>query len=214
MFPVLVQCCCTNALNFASGQGRLQNVRCIKTALGRSGPDDRMNLIDKQQHISGFVQFIHDVFQSFLKLTPVLGSGNHAADVQAQHPFPQQQFRHVALHDPLGKAFRHCALSDARLADQDRIVFSPADQNLDNPHDLRFPSDHRVQFVLLCRSGQVTAEAIQQALFVSATRTSLGRSERHEAGDPSGLIFIPRVFPHLTQQLFPCGRQIDACFAE
>ena len=100
VFPVLVQRRRADALDLTPGQRRFEDICRVEAALGRTGSDDRMDLVNEQQHVPGLVELIHDVLQTLFKLTPVLRPGHHAADVQAHHPFPEQQLRHV--HDLAG----------------------------------------------------------------------------------------------------------------
>ena len=160
------------------------------------------------------MQLVHHVLQPFLKFTPVLRAGHHTADIQAHDPFPHQQLRHIALHNALRQAFGHGALAHAGLTDQHRIILRPPDQDLDNPLNLRFTADHRIQFILLRGSRQIPAVFLQLALVVLVPVSAPGRCKRRESGHPAGRLFVSCVLPHLPEQLLPRGGQIDACFPE
>ena len=68
---------------------------------------------------------------------------------------------HVALSDAHGEALHHRGLSDARLADEDRVVLPPAGQDVhDLPH-LEIAPQHRVDFALLGLLGEIDGVLIQ-----------------------------------------------------
>lgn len=64
----------------------------------------------------------------------------------------QQAVRHVARDDALSQSFSDSRLADARRADEDRIVLSPAAKDLDDPTDFLFPADDRIDFPFLAHS--------------------------------------------------------------
>ena len=59
-----------------------------------------------------------------------------------------QAFGHVAADDALGESFDDGGLADARFADQHRVVFGPARQNLDHAADLLVAADDRIELAL------------------------------------------------------------------
>ena len=206
MLAVFIQGCRADALDFSPAQRRFQDVRGIQAAFRAAGADDRMNFVNEQQDIAGLVQLVQHVFHPLLKFAPVLGARHHAADIQAQHPLAQQHFRHIPLGNPLRQAFRHRAFAHSRFPDQHRIVLRPADQNLNNPLNLVFPADHRIQFIFLRRGRQIPAEFIQQAFTAPLGPARRRGKERHRPA--CRLLIAARVLPHLAQNLLPRRRQI------
>ena len=66
-----------------------------------------------------------------------------------------QGCRHVAGDDALCEAFHHGGFTHARLANQDRVVFGAAAQDLDHTADFLIATDHRVEFAFFRGRGQV-----------------------------------------------------------
>ena len=152
------------------------------------------------------MQLVHHVFEPLLKLSAVFGARHQATHVEAQHPFPPQQLRHVPLNNPLGQSFRYGAFADTGFTDQHGVVLCPANQDLDNPLDFLLPPDHRIQLVFLRCRRQIPAEFIQQALFFLAAPAALPAANlgkgQHAREFAQGLL-VPRVFTHLFQQFLP-----------
>ena len=61
-----------------------------------------------------------------LELTAVLGAGDHQREIEGDHLFIAQKFRHVAAGDLLGQAFGDSRFAHARFAKQHRVVLRPA----------------------------------------------------------------------------------------
>jgi len=84
-----------------------------------------------------------------------------AVHVQRQHPLVLETLRHVPHGHPLRQPLDDGGLPHTRLADQNRVVLFPPTQHLDDPLDLRVPTDHRIQLVLPGGGRQVHAELVQ-----------------------------------------------------
>jgi len=69
-----------------------------------------------------------------------------------------QDFRNGIAGDFLRQTFDDRRFADPGLPDQNRVVFGPAAENLNNPFDFLFAADHRVQFAVLRHFRQVAAE--------------------------------------------------------
>src|SRR6266496_4175753 len=46
-------------------------------AFGRTSPDDRVQLVDEEDHIFGTAYLVHHRFDALFELAPVFCSGNH-----------------------------------------------------------------------------------------------------------------------------------------
>ena len=99
MFPVFLNGRCADQLQLAARQRRFQNVAGIHGALSRAGADDGVNLIDKEQYISGLHHFLQNLFDSLFELAAVLGSRNHTREIQGHEAFVRQSFRHFTAYD-------------------------------------------------------------------------------------------------------------------
>ena len=164
MFAVFVQCRSADHLQFAPAEGRLQDIGGIDAAPGSPCAHQHVDLVDKKDRLRGYDFFDH-LFQPLFKLAPVHGACHQAADIQHQQPFVEQRFGHVTVDDPLGQPFDDRSLADARFADQRRVVFGAAAQNLDHTFDFWLAADHRVELALFGGSSHVVAELVDQRGF-------------------------------------------------
>ena len=161
VLAVLVEGGRAHDLHFAAAQGGLENVRGIHGALGGTGADNRVQLIDEQNDVLRFPDLVHHRLDAFLELTPVLGTGHHEGEIQGDHALGGEQFGHIALGDFLGEAFDDGGLAHARFAQQHRIVFGPATQNLNDSLNLRLTPDDRIHLSLAGEFGQISTESFQ-----------------------------------------------------
>ena len=122
---------------------RLEDVGGVDGALGRAGPDERVELVDEEDRVVRVAELLDDLLEPLLELAAVLGAGHERADVEGQDALVQQDLRHVAGDDPMGQALGDGGLADAGLADQGRVVLRPSRQDLDDPLDLLLAADDR-----------------------------------------------------------------------
>src|SRR6185312_7109704 len=81
-------------------------------------------------------------------------------DVEREDSLVEQDVGDVACDDPMGEALGDGRLADARLADQGRVVLRLAPKDLDDPLDLFFPTDDRIELARSRGLGQVDAELV------------------------------------------------------
>src|SRR5713226_7747205 len=110
----------------------------------------------------GRADLVDDPLQALLELPAVLGAGDQWAHVERKHALVHERLRNVAKRDQLGQALSDRSLADARLADQGRVVFGPAAEDLDYALDLGFAADHGVERVLAGELGEVATEVVQK----------------------------------------------------
>ena len=160
VLAVLVERGRADALQLAARERRLQDVGGIDRALGRAGPDERVQLIDEEHRVVRVAELLDDLLEPLLELAAVLGAGDERADVERQDALVEQRLRDVAGHDPVGEALRDGRLADARLADQGRVVLRASREDLDDPLDLLFSADDGIQLSCTGRVGEIDAELV------------------------------------------------------
>src|SRR5690606_16657614 len=85
VLAVLVERCCTDAVQFATCQGRLQQVRGIHRAIRLAGAHDGMQLIDEENDATVLRgDFLQNRLETFLELSAVFGSCDEGAHVECQ----------------------------------------------------------------------------------------------------------------------------------
>ena len=127
----------TDALNLAARERRLQDICGIKRSLGRTGSDERMKLVDKDNVLAALFELGHDLFQTFLELAAVFRSGNDERKVERENAFVLEKCRNVLVDDPLRQALDDRRLAHARFADQNRIVLGSPAKDLDKSFESR-----------------------------------------------------------------------------
>src|SRR3954471_21221280 len=151
-----------DAADLAAAQRRLQDVRRVERAFGRSRADQRVQLVDEHDDVRVLGQFLHDRLEALFELAAVLGAGDDQRDVEGEDALVGEEVRHVAIDDLLREAFHDGRLADARLADQDGVVLGAPAEHLLDALDLDGPADQRVELVLHGRFREVAAELGEQ----------------------------------------------------
>ena len=89
ILTILIQCCCTDTMQFTSGKHRLKHISCIHRTVCLTGSDDRMKFIDEKNDLSVTVlHFFQDKYGQDLvekardqKLDPVIGRDEEIRNV-------------------------------------------------------------------------------------------------------------------------------------
>src|SRR6266540_3777559 len=163
VLPVLVERRRADRAQLAAGKHRLQHVGRVDRALGRTGADDRVQLVDEQDDLAlGGLDLVQNGLQPLLELAAVLGAGEQRADVERPDTLALQALGDVAGDDALRQSFGDRGLADARLADQDWVVLRAPGEHLDHAPDLLVAADDRVEPSFLGQGRQVAAELLQR----------------------------------------------------
>jgi hypothetical protein len=163
VLAVLVQRRGADGAQLAAGEHRLEQVGGVDRALRRAGPDDRVQLVEKQHDLTtGIGDLLQHGLQALLELTAVLRASEDRADVQGDHPAVAQRLRDVAGDDPLRQPLDDRGLAHAGLADKDRVVLRAAAEHLDDAADLVVAADDRVEIAVARGLRQVAAVALER----------------------------------------------------
>ena len=159
VLAVLVEGGRPDGAQLAAREHRLEHLRRVDRALGSTGADDRVQLVDEEHDLAlGVLDLGEDGLQPLLEFAAVLRPGEQRTDVERPDTLPLQALGHVAGDDPLRETLGDRGLADAGLADQHRVVLRAARENLDHAPDLLVAADDRVELALLRGLGQVAAE--------------------------------------------------------
>ena len=163
VLAVLVERRRADGVELAAGEHRLEQVRGVHRALGGARPDDRVELVDEQDHLAlGVLDLLEDGLEALLELAAELGAGDQRAEVERDDALVLEPLGHVAADDPLGEPLDDGRLADAGLADQDRVVLRPPAEDLDDPPDLVVATDDRVELSRPRLDGQVAAVLLER----------------------------------------------------
>ena len=161
VLAVLLQRGGTDGLQLTARQLRLEQRGGVDSALGCTGTDERVNLIDKQDDVAALVNLLEHLLQALLKVTAVAGTGDERAQVQRVNLLVLQGLRHAAIDDVQRQTFHNRGLAHAGLTDENRVVLGAAREHLHDALDLGLAADDWVQLAVLRRLGQVAAELIE-----------------------------------------------------
>ena len=121
-----------------------------------------MHLVDKQNNVTGLLYLVHGFLNPLLKVATVLCTGHHRGQIQRHDLFAFQQFRHLVLDDLQGQPLGNGGFTNARLTDEAGIVLAAAGQNLNDPLNFLFTTDHRIDLAALGQRSQVTTKLVQR----------------------------------------------------
>ena len=110
-------------------QRGLEDVGGVDRALGAAGADERVELVDEEDHVLDAAHLGHDGLDALLELAAVLRPGDHHGEVEDDDPLLAQDLGDVALDDVLRQAFDDRRLADAGLADEHGVVLRAARQD-------------------------------------------------------------------------------------
>ena len=149
ILAVLIQSCGTDTVQLTSGKHRLQHISCIHGTICLTGTDDQMKLIDEQNDLSfALLHFLKYCFQTFLKLTTILGTCNQCSHIQGKNLLVLQAFRYIPCHNTLCQSLDGCCFTNTRLTDENRVVLGLTGKDTDNITDLHITADHRIKLLI------------------------------------------------------------------
>ena len=162
ILTILIQCCCTDTMQFTSGKHRLKHISCIHCTVCLTGSDDRMKFIDKKNDLSVTVlHFFQNGFQTFLEFTTILRSCYQCSHIQRKDCLIFQSFRYISADDSLCKSFYNRSFTYTRFTDQHRVILCLTGQDTNHITDLFITSDDRIQFLISCFLNKILAVFIQ-----------------------------------------------------
>ena len=180
VLPVLGRRRRADAADFAARQRRLQDVGGVERAFGRTGADQRVQLVDEHDDVRVLGQLLHDRLEALFELTAVLGAGDDQRDVEREEPLVGEEVRDVAVDDLLRQPLDDGRLADARLADEHGVVLRAPAEHLLDALDLDVAADQRIELVLHRRFGEVAAELGEQRRFLHARQRRLLVEQRDD----------------------------------
>ena len=171
MLPVFVERSRADAVQFATRQCRLQQVRRIHGSIRLAGADQRVHLVDEQDDVAiGGSDFGKHGLQPLLELAAIFGAGNQRAHVERHQLLVLQRFRDVAIDDAQRQPFGDRRLADTGFADQHRIVLGAARQHLDGAADLVVAADDRIELAGAGIGGQISRVLLQCVITLLGAR--------------------------------------------
>ena len=124
-----------------------------------------MQLIDEEDDLAlGLFDFRQNGLQPLFKFAAVLRARNQSAHIERENGLVLQGLWHLVRDDPLREAFNDGRLADARLANENGVVFRFPGQNPDDVPDLFVAADDRVHLLLTGALYQVRAVFLERLI--------------------------------------------------
>ena len=162
MLAVLGEGSCTDDLNLASRERRLEDVRSVHAALGVACADDVMHLVDNEDYIALLADLLDKSLHAAFKLASELRSGNQRRQVKKIDLLTAKLIGHLIERYALSKPLGNGGLADTRLADKAGIVLLAAVEDLDNALKLLLAAYHIVELSGSGSVGKIYAVIIQE----------------------------------------------------
>ena len=137
-----------------------------------------MEFVDEKNDIFVATDFIHHRLDALLELAAIFCAGDHEGQVECDDAFFAEDFGNIARDDFLGEALGDRGLADARLTDEDGVVFATAAEDLDDPLDFVGTADDGVEFPFARLLGEIAPEGFERGSFRGGLR-SAGSFGRH-----------------------------------
>ena len=158
----------------------------IDGALGRTGTDDGVHLVDKQDDVVGFGCLLDYVLEALLKLTAILGARNEARQIEHPDILVHEVLGHVAGCNLLSQALDDGRLAHAGVAQNERVVLGAARKDLHHALDFLFATDHGVELTVTRLLREIGGELLKRIgatpLLLRGIRAAKERQAR--AGTP------------------------------
>src|SRR2546425_836780 len=161
VLAVLVQRGGADRLDLAPRERRLEHVRRVDGAFGGAGADQRVQLVEEQDHVLRLADLLHHGLQPLLELAAVLRAGHEGAEVELQEPLVHEHVGDVVRDDFLRETLDDGRLAHARLADEHRVVLRAPRQDLDDALDLLLAPDDGVELGLAGELREVARELVE-----------------------------------------------------
>ena len=149
VFAVLIERGRADAMQLAACERRLQHIARIHRAVGLTGTDHGVQLVDEENDLTFlFGEIIEYALQTLFKITAEFRTGDQSAHIERQDALVAQTLRHFAVDDTQREPFDDGGLTDARLTDQHRVVLGATLQHLNRATDLVIATDHRIELAV------------------------------------------------------------------
>ena len=167
VLAVLIQSSSTNAAQLTTSHHWLQQVAGIHSTVSSTSTYHSMYLINKQQNLSiRFYYLVENGFQSFLKLTPILGTSHQSTHIQGEQGLVLQGLRHIASHNSPSQSLYNSGFTNTWLTNQHRVIFGTAGQNLNGSSNFIITANNWVQLALTSHLSQITAVFFQSLVTI------------------------------------------------
>ncbi len=171
MLAIFIERRRAHAVELAARERRFQKVARIHRAVGLTGADERVHLVDEENDLAlGGGDLAEDGLQPLFELAAILRAGDERTEVERHQRLALERFGYVAIDDTDGQAFGDGGLAHAGFTDEHGVVLGAAAQHLDGAADFLVAADHRIELAVAHGLGEVAG------IFLERVVLRLGRS--------------------------------------
>ena len=152
----------TDNLEGTAREHGLEHGARVDGALGRTGTDDGVHLVDKQDDVVGFGGLLDHVLEALLKLTAILGARDQTRQVERPDVLVHKVLRHVASCDLLSQALDDGRLAHAGVTQDKRVVLGAARKDLHHALDFLFAANHGIELAVARLLREVGGELLKR----------------------------------------------------
>ena len=134
----------------------------VDGALGRTGTDDGVHLVDKQDDVVGLGRLLDHVLEALLKLTAILGARDKTRQVERPDILVHEVLGHVAGSYLLSQALDDGRLAHAGVAQNERVVLGAARKDLHHALDFLFAANHGIELAVARLLREVGGELLER----------------------------------------------------
>ena len=134
----------------------------VDGALGRTGTDDGVHLVNKQDDVVSLGGLLDHVLEALLKLTAILGARNEARQVERPDVLVHEVLGHVAGSDLLRQALDDGRFANAGIAQDKRVVLGAARKDLHHALDFLFAANHGIELAVARLLSEVGGELLER----------------------------------------------------
>ena len=156
----------TDNLEGAAREHGLEHGACVDGTLGRTGTDDGVHLVDKQDDVVGLGCLLDHVLEALLKLTAILGTRNKTRQIERPDILVHKVLGHIAGSNLLRQSLDDGRLAHAGVAQDKWVVLGAARKDLHHALDFLFAANHGIELAVARLLREVGRELLKR---ISAT---------------------------------------------
>ena len=165
VLAILVQRGCADGPQASAGKRRLEHVARVHCTFGGAGTDEGVKFVDEENDFAvGVFYFFEQSFAGGLRIRRDTSARRRSCRGEVPRrddALVFEDFGDVAVDDAAGEAFDDGSFADAGFADEDRVIFCSAGEDLDHAANLFVAADDGVELALAREIGEVFAVLFQ-----------------------------------------------------
>ena len=154
--------CRSDAADIAPSQRRLEDVACIHAPAASAACSHQcMDLVDEDDRIGQGFELVNHPLEALFKISAKFRPSHQCPHLQRINSGIFEDFGDGTFGDPECQSLGDSGFAHTGFSDEEGVVLLAAHQRLHHPLDLFFPTNHRIDFVILCQCDQLNRKVIE-----------------------------------------------------